>query len=104
MSEARVLDPLTGVLERPLDDVVQRSHRLGRFESYKTRPTMVNDKIKETVVFRRSKLQDKCIVLSEDVSPAMRIITSKLIEFTPFQLRYKKVLVNKKEHVYDAAP
>lgn len=111
-SEARVIDALAGVLESPLDNAVERAHRLGRFVPNKTRPIMVkfsNDKIKEAVLFRRSRLKEKGITVSEDFSPATRIIRSKLIAFAKkqpgaplFQLRYKKLLINKKEYVYNA--
>ncbi|XP_072143641.1 uncharacterized protein [Dermacentor andersoni] len=112
-SESRIREALTGVIDSLPDTAIERAHRISHYTPNKCRPIVVkftNTKIKDKVFSMRAQLKEKGISISEDFSPATRHVRKKLIEYAksqpqpcPFQLRYTKLIMNKKQFVYDPA-
>lgn len=108
-SEARVREVLDGVFDPLPETGIERAHRLGQYHPSKCRPIIVrfsNFKTKNKVLSARKKLKEKDVLVSEDFSPSTRHARKKLFEFAKshtedFQIRYNKLLMNKKQYVYD---
>ncbi|CAN7943411.1 unnamed protein product, partial [Ixodes hexagonus] len=111
-TESQVKNALAGIIDTLPDNAIERPHRLGPYLSNKCRPIIVkfsSYKIKDSILSARAKLKEKSVAVNEDFSPATRHARKKLIEFAksqtgapPFQLRYNKLLLNKKRYVYAA--
>ncbi|CAN7952180.1 unnamed protein product, partial [Ixodes pacificus] len=111
-SEAKVKDALAGVIDTFPENAIERAHRLGPYLPNKCRPIIVKFsgyKIRDRILSARTKLKEKNVAVSEDFSPATRSARKKLVDFAknqpgapPFQLRYNKFLLNKKQYVYAA--
>lgn len=112
-SEAHVKSILTNALDTMPENSIERAHRLGPLTPNKCRPIIVKlsgYKIKDKILSARAKLREINVTVSEDFSPATRIARRKLIEFAKnlpqsptFQLRHNKLVINKKQYVYDMA-
>ncbi|CAN7951550.1 unnamed protein product, partial [Ixodes pacificus] len=112
-SEAHVKRILTNVLDTLPENSIERAHRLGSLTPNKCRPIIVKFsgyKIKDKILSARAKLREINVTVSEDFSPATRNARRKLLEFAKnqpgsptFQLRHNKLVINKKQYVYDLA-
>lgn len=112
-SEAHVKRILTNALHTMPENSIERAHRLGPLTPNKCRPIIVKlsgYKIKDKILSARAKLREINVTVSEDFSPATRIARRKLIEFAKnlpqsptFQLRHNKLVIKKKQYVYDMA-
>ncbi|XP_049526033.1 uncharacterized protein LOC125946588 [Dermacentor silvarum] len=110
-SESKIRAILTGALDALSDNGIERAHRLGSYSQNKCRPMIVKFsdlKSKEKVLSARAILKEKNISVSEDVCVATREVRRKLFQFAKdqpgapaYQVRYKKLIINKKQYVYD---
>ncbi|XP_077561672.1 uncharacterized protein LOC144177997 [Haemaphysalis longicornis] len=111
-SEDRIKEALTGVDDaESINNSIERAHRLGTFMPNKGRPIIVkfsSYKMKDKILSARTKLKEKDVSVTEDFCPATRYARKQLIDFAKcqpnapqFKLQYKKLLLNKKQYMYD---
>lgn len=84
-SEARIREVLTGVIDLPSANDIERAHRLGAFRPGRHRPIIVkfaNFKTKDKILCARKKLKEKNISVNEDFSPATRLRPSRKVSQT----------------------
>lgn len=101
---------LTNALDALPENSIERAHRLGQLAPNKCRPIIVKFSGYKKILSARVKLREINVTVSEDFSPATRNARRKLIEFAKnqpesptFQLRHNKLVINKKQYVYDLA-
>lgn len=110
-SEALVKQHSRAVLCDLPESSIERAHRLGTYATSKCRPIIVkfsNLGTKNAVLSVRQKLKEQNIAVSEDFSLATRQVHKELTIFAKnqpgepsYQLCYKKLVINKKQYVYD---
>lgn len=111
-SESKIKSILTSTLDALPDNAIERAHRLGSYAPTKCRPIIVkfsDFKSKEKVLSARAALKEKDISVTEDFCEATRDVRRKLFEFArnqpgvnTYQVRYKKLIMNKKQYIYDS--
>lgn len=111
-SENKIINLLTNTLKIDVTGSdICRAHRIGRYDSAKTRPLITKFetfKTRELVSSKRGLLKSTDIAMSEDFCQSTRNIRKKLIEYgksktTSFKLRYKTLTFNGKSYGYDEA-